>query len=86
MMRRVLRASVAALVSAAWGVPPAAAGALLWQTNSEGDDLHVFHLESRQLVRRLAVGPEPHGIAAPADGSVIYVTLPDRSGTSSSIP
>jgi DNA-binding beta-propeller fold protein YncE len=53
----------------------AAAGPLLWQTSSEGDDIYVFDLESRQLVRRLVVGPEPHGIAAPADARVVYVTL-----------
>jgi YVTN family beta-propeller protein len=48
---------------------------MLWQTSSEGDDIHIFDLESRKLVRRLVVGPEPHGIAAPADARVIYVAL-----------
>jgi DNA-binding beta-propeller fold protein YncE len=48
---------------------------MLWQTNSEGDDIHIFDLESRTLVRRLVVGPEPHGIAAPADASVVHVAL-----------
>ena len=56
-------------------IPPASAGPLLWQTNSQGDDIHVFDLESRQLVRRLVVGPEPHGIAAPDDARAVYVTL-----------
>jgi hypothetical protein len=54
---------------------PAEAAPLLWQTNSEGDDLHVFSLESRALVHRLVVGPQPHGIAAPADARVVYVTV-----------
>ena len=53
----------------------ASAGPLLWQTSSEGDDIHVFDLASGQLVQRLVVGPEPHGIAAPADARVVYVTL-----------
>jgi len=57
------------------GGGPAPAGPLLWQTSSAGDDIHVFDLESRELVRRLVVGPEPHGIAAPADARVVYVTL-----------
>ena len=48
---------------------------LLWQTNSAGDDIHVFGLESGTLVRRLVVGPEPHGIAAAADGRTVFVTL-----------
>ena len=60
---------------AAGCLAPARAAPLLWQTNSEGNDIHVFDLESRRLVRRLVVGPQPHGIAAPADASVVYVAL-----------
>lgn len=72
---RLLRAAIAALILSAAGAAPVAAGFMLWQTNSEGDDIHVFDLESRTLVRRLVVGPEPHGIAAPADSSVVHVAL-----------
>ncbi len=53
----------------------AAARPLLWQTSSRGDDIYVYDLESRALVRRLVVGPEPHGITAASDGSVLYVSL-----------
>jgi YVTN family beta-propeller protein len=70
-----LRAAIAALVLGNCCAAPAPAATLLWQTNSEGDDIHVFDLESRTLVRRLVVGPEPHGIAAPADARVVYVSL-----------
>jgi hypothetical protein len=78
-VRQRVRALVAALAFAASSLAPALAGPLLWQTNSEGDDIHVFDLESRKLVRRLVVGPEPHGIAAPADARVVYVAL-ERNG------
>jgi DNA-binding beta-propeller fold protein YncE len=47
----------------------------LWQTNSEGTDIHVFRLRDFQLTHRLEVGPQPHGIAAPDDGRVVYVTV-----------
>jgi DNA-binding beta-propeller fold protein YncE len=47
----------------------------LWQTNSEGNDIHIFRLRDFHLVRRLEVGSEPHGIAAPDDGRVVYVSL-----------
>lgn len=47
----------------------------LWQTNSEGDDVHVFRLQDFQLIGRLEVGRQPHGIAAPSDGSVVYVSI-----------
>jgi DNA-binding beta-propeller fold protein YncE len=71
----LLRGAVLALGLAAAGSATARAQPLLWQTSSEGDDIHVFDLESRRLVRRLVVGPEPHGIAAPADGRIVYVSL-----------
>jgi hypothetical protein len=71
LLLRILVASLAIVAS----VRSASAGPFLWQTSSEGDDIHVFDLQSRQLVRRLVVGPEPHGIAAPADARVVYVTL-----------
>ena len=51
------------------------AGQQLWQTNSAGDDIHVFDVNSRSLLTRIVVGAEPHGIAAPDDGHVIYVSL-----------
>jgi hypothetical protein len=86
--RRLLHVAIAAFAAAAFaaaGLLPASAGpaaearpaakAQLWQTSSEGDDIHVFDLDSRKLVQRLVVGPEPHGIAAPADAHVVYVTV-----------
>jgi DNA-binding beta-propeller fold protein YncE len=70
-----LRAASAALALCACCVAPAQATSRLWQTNSEGNDIHVYDLESQQLVQRLVVGLQPHGIAAPADPRILYVTL-----------
>jgi DNA-binding beta-propeller fold protein YncE len=67
--------TIFALALAASCATTSQAETLLWQTNSEGDDIHVFDLESRKLVRRLVVGPEPHGIAAPADARTIFVSI-----------
>ena len=47
----------------------------LWQTNSEGNDIHIFSIDNFELQERLIVGPEPHGIAVPDDARVIYVSL-----------
>jgi len=71
---RAIRAAAAAALGllAAGG---AAAAPELWQTNAHGDDIHVFDVASRRLVHRLVVGPEPHGIAAPADARVVYVSV-----------
>jgi DNA-binding beta-propeller fold protein YncE len=63
------------LLCAVLGGGAAQAEPLLWQTNSEGDDIHVFSLEDFRLVARLETGPQPHGIAAPRDGSVVFVSV-----------
>ncbi len=47
----------------------------LWQTNSAGNDVYIYELETFLLVKRLEVGPEPHGIAAPDDAHVVYIAL-----------
>lgn len=47
----------------------------LWQTNSKGNDIHIFDVDGFELQSRLVVGSEPHGIAAPDDVHVIYVSL-----------
>ncbi len=52
---------------------------LLWQTNAEGDDVHVFDVETGALVRRLVVGANPHGIAATSEGETVYLSL-ERNG------
>ena len=51
----------------------------LWQTNSYGNDIHIYNLNTFELVRRLEVGAHPHGIAVPDDKSVFYVSL-ERHG------
>ena len=53
----------------------AAAQDALWQLNSGGADIHVIDFVEGTVLERLEVGPEPHGIAAPADFHVVYVTL-----------
>jgi DNA-binding beta-propeller fold protein YncE len=48
---------------------------LLWQTNSEDNSIDIFDLHSGALVKRLEVGPQPHGLAATADHRTVFVTL-----------
>lgn len=54
---------------------PIDARQLLWQTNSAGDDIHIFDADTGVLVRRLDVGSHPHGLAATADHRTVFVTL-----------
>jgi len=70
-----VRALLASLIFTATVGSPAAAQLELWQTNPRGDDIHVFDVETRRLLLRIVVGLEPHGLAAPRDAGVVYVTL-----------
>lgn len=74
-MRAAAGAWVGALLLAAAPSGPAGAGPELWQTNSRGDDIHVFDVRTHRRLQRIVVGPEPHGVAAPEDARVVYVTL-----------
>lgn len=56
-------------------VADAQARLLLWQTNAAGNDIHIFDADSGALVRRLEVGPHPHGLAATTDHRTVFVTL-----------
>ena len=56
--------------------------AVLWQSNSDGDDIHLFDAESFEPLGRLVVGPNPHGLATDAKQQTVYVTL-ERNGDDS---
>lgn len=47
----------------------------LWVTNAYGNDVHVFDVATFKLVRRIEVGPNPHGISATADGRTVHIAL-----------
>ena len=53
----------------------AAGRQFLWQTNSYGDDVHVIDVATNKVVKNFKVGPQPHGIAAPDDASVVYIAI-----------
>ncbi len=61
--------SAAALASSAAGQ----ATPDLWQSNAGATTAHL-QLDDFQLVRRLEVGRNPHGIAVPKDQRMIYVS------------
>ena len=47
----------------------------LWVTNAYGTDVHIFDVATFKLVRRIEVGPNPHGISATADGRTVHIVL-----------
>ncbi len=53
----------------------------LWVTNAYGNDVHIFDVETLQLIRRIEVGPNPHGISATADGRTVHVAIENFGGS-----
>jgi YVTN family beta-propeller protein len=47
----------------------------LYITNSAGNDVTVVDLATNKVIGRIEVGPRPHGIASPAKGDLVLVTI-----------
>jgi len=47
----------------------------VWLGSAYGDDMYVYELGSFKLLKRITVGPNPHGLSATADGRVVHVSL-----------
>ena len=64
-------------MAAPFSVPAENGGGIqqLWQTNSAGDDLHIIDVATQRVLKRIKVGPQPHGIAAPDYPRVVYVAI-----------
>src|SRR5215470_12822683 len=52
----------------------------LYVANSAGNDIHVIDISSNQVLRRIEVGPEPHGLVATAAGDQIFITIENTTG------
>lgn len=52
----------------------------LYVANSAGNDLHVIDTATNRVIRRVEVGPEPHGLAATAAGDRVFITLENTRG------
>jgi DNA-binding beta-propeller fold protein YncE len=47
----------------------------VWLASAYGDDIYVYEIGSFKLLKRLTVGPNPHGLSATADGRTVHVSL-----------
>src|SRR5437660_6568794 len=76
-MRRLFLLLLALLVFPphAWAAGTTKARQKLYITNSTGDDVTVVDVATNKVLGRIEVGLHPHGIAAPANGSFILVTI-----------
>lgn len=69
---------VTALAPAADPVRPSAPK--LYVANSLGNDIHVIDTATNQVVKRVEVGPQPHGLATTAKGDCVFVTIENTGG------
>src|SRR4029079_14897392 len=47
---------------------------------SAGNDIHVIDTATWKVIRRVEVGPEPHGLVATADGKQVFITIENSKG------
>jgi DNA-binding beta-propeller fold protein YncE len=47
----------------------------VWAASAYGDDIYVYELGSFKLLKKLTIGPNPHGLSATADGRTVHVAL-----------
>jgi YVTN family beta-propeller protein len=60
---------------------PATAGSQkLYVANSAGTDLHVIDTATNKVIRRVEVGPQPHGLVATKDGKQLFLTVENDEG------
>jgi YVTN family beta-propeller protein len=52
----------------------------LYVANSMGNDLHIIDTATNRLLKRVEVGPQPHGMVATANGDRIFITLENVNG------
>lgn len=52
----------------------------LYVANSTGDDVCIYDTKSLREIKRVKVGPEPHGMVASADEKTVFITLENLSG------
>lgn len=58
----------------------AATSQKLYVANSAGNDIHVIHTATNRVIKRVEVGPQPHGLAATAKGDRLFITIENTGG------
>jgi YVTN family beta-propeller protein len=52
----------------------------LYVANSLGNDIHIIDTATNKVIKRVEVGPEPHGLVATPDGRQIFLTIENTKG------
>jgi YVTN family beta-propeller protein len=59
---------------------PAQTSGKLYVASSMGNDIHIVDTQTNQVIKRVEVGPEPHGMVATVSGDRIFITLENLQG------
>jgi YVTN family beta-propeller protein len=62
------------------GGPPHPPIHKLYVANSLGNDIHVIDTATNKVIKRIEVGPQPHGFAATANGDRMFITIENTDG------
>lgn len=52
----------------------------LYVANSAGNDIHVIDTATNKVIRRVEVGPEPHGLVTTVDNKLVFITIENSKG------
>jgi len=52
----------------------------LYVANSLGNDIHIIDPATNQVIRRVEIGPQPHGLVATAKGDRLFLTVENTAG------
>lgn len=52
----------------------------LYVANSAGNDVHVIDPATNRVIKRVEVGPQPHGLVATPDGKQMFITIENTEG------
>src|SRR5262245_1638511 len=59
---------------------PATAAQKLYVANSAGHDVHVIDPATNRVVKRVDIGPQPHGLVATRGGERLFLTVENTAG------
>lgn len=54
----------------------------LYVANSAGNDMHIIDPATNRVLKRVEVGPQPHGLVATANGRQLFITIENTGGDS----
>lgn len=79
-MHLAIVAFALSLTAAAEPANPTGPRQKLYVANSAGDDLHIIDTATNKIIKRVVVGPNPHGLVATKNGDRIFITIENSEG------